>query len=199
MGAIAQPRPPMLDIPSASAELAFDLAPVGLLVTRERIIERCNRAFARMFGYASADLVGHSTERLYPSHTEFENIGARGARGMLAGYDYRDERIMLHRDGRMFWCAVSGKPVAPEAPYACAIWVFEDLSASRPVGVSLTPREREIGTLILAGRTSKQIAKDLLLSHRTVETYRLRLMQKLQVRTVGELVGKMLGIMPTAL
>ncbi len=30
--------------------LAFDLAPVGLCVSRERMIQRCNAAFGTMFG-----------------------------------------------------------------------------------------------------------------------------------------------------
>ena len=30
--------------------LAFDLAPVGLCVSRNRVIQRCNRAFGEMFG-----------------------------------------------------------------------------------------------------------------------------------------------------
>ena len=38
-------------------ELAFNLAPVGMCVTRERCIEICNDAFARMFGYEQAELL----------------------------------------------------------------------------------------------------------------------------------------------
>ncbi|MDX3904981.1 MAG: LuxR C-terminal-related transcriptional regulator [Pigmentiphaga sp.] len=184
----------MTPIASALPDLAFELAPVGLLVTRDRVIERCNRAFADMFGYTRQQLLGHTTEMLYPSHAEYEDIGARGVRAMLAAGIYRDERIMLHRNGEMFWCAVSGQPVDPEQPYACAVWAFEDLRVRRPLGMALTPREREISALILAGRTSKQIAKDLMLSPRTVETYRLRLMRKLEVKTVGELVSRMLAL-----
>ncbi|OVZ56645.1 hypothetical protein CDO44_20725 [Pigmentiphaga sp. NML080357] len=184
----------MTPLASTLSDLAFELAPVGLLVTRERVIERCNRAFANMFGYSSQQLLGHTTEMLYPSHAEYEDIGARGVRSMLAEGIHRDERIMLHRNGEMFWCAVSGQPVEPDQPYACAIWVFEDLRVRRPLGMALTPREREISALILAGRTSKQIARDLSLSPRTVETYRLRLMRKLEAKTVGELISRMLGL-----
>jgi len=84
--------------------------------------------------------------------------------------------------------------VGPAQPYACAIWVFEALRPVRAVRMALTPREREISAQILAGRTSKQIAKDLALSPRTVETYRLRLMRKLEARTVGELISRLLGL-----
>jgi FixJ family two-component response regulator len=43
---------------------------------------------------------------------------------------------------------------------------------------SLTSREREIVVHVVAGRSSKAIARELGVSHRTVETHRARIMQK---------------------
>ncbi len=51
----------------------------------------------------------------------------------------------------------------------------------------LTEREREVLRLIAAGRTNKQIAAELGISPRTVETHRQSLMRKLQLHTVAEL------------
>ena len=62
--------------------LAFDLAPVGLCVLRQRIIQHCNEAFGSMFGYQPEELAGQSTAMLYPSQEEFERIGARGVAAM---------------------------------------------------------------------------------------------------------------------
>ena len=56
-------------------ELAFNLAPVGMCVTRERCIEICNDAFARMFGYEQAELLGQPLAPLYPSLDEFTHTG----------------------------------------------------------------------------------------------------------------------------
>lgn len=178
----------------AEPGLIFEYAPVGLMVTRERIIERCNLAMGEMFGYTPSQLVGQTTERLYPSHEEFEYIGERGAVSMKQTGTYRDQRIMRHADGRMFWCAVSGRSFTPEAPYASVIWVFEDISDSRTVSASLTVREREIAARIITGLTAKEIARDLNVSHRTVEAHRMRLMRKLNVTTTGELIARILGM-----
>ncbi|MBN9411993.1 MAG: PAS and helix-turn-helix domain-containing protein [Burkholderiales bacterium] len=178
----------------AEPELIFEHAPVGLMVTRNRIIERCNLAMATMFGYERVQLVGQTTERLYPSHEEFEYIGERGAASMQQTGTYRDQRIMRHADGRMFWCAVSGRSFSPEAPYASVIWVFEDISDSRPVSADLTAREREIAARVITGLTAKEIARDLNVSHRTVEAHRMRLMRKLGVTTTGELIARILGM-----
>jgi DNA-binding NarL/FixJ family response regulator len=51
----------------------------------------------------------------------------------------------------------------------------------------LTGREREVLLGIVRGQTNKEIAMELGISHRTVETHRESLMRKLQIRTVAEL------------
>jgi DNA-binding NarL/FixJ family response regulator len=51
----------------------------------------------------------------------------------------------------------------------------------------LTVREREVLLGIVQGKTNKEIATGLGISHRTVETHRESLMRKLQIRTVAEL------------
>jgi DNA-binding NarL/FixJ family response regulator len=52
----------------------------------------------------------------------------------------------------------------------------------------VTKREMEVLKLLVAGKTNKQIATDLEISMRTVETHRASIMQKLQMNSVQELV-----------
>lgn len=52
----------------------------------------------------------------------------------------------------------------------------------------LTPREREIVQLVAEGKVSKEIAERLNISVHTVETHRNKIMHKLGIHTVGELV-----------
>jgi DNA-binding NarL/FixJ family response regulator len=63
----------------------------------------------------------------------------------------------------------------------------------------LTGRERDVLLGVARGLTNKEIAAELGISHRTVESHRESLMRKLQIRTVAELtrfaVGA--GIVPT--
>jgi len=53
---------------------------------------------------------------------------------------------------------------------------------------SLTPRERDVMSLLVAGETSKEIASDLRLSVRTVEGHRRRVLSKLDVTSAAQLV-----------
>lgn len=58
---------------------------------------------------------------------------------------------------------------------------------------SLTMRERQVLSLIVAGRANKVIAYELSISPRTVENHRARVMEKLRVKSVAELVRIALG------
>ena len=52
----------------------------------------------------------------------------------------------------------------------------------------LTPRELEIMALVVAGNPTKVIAGDLSISPRTVEIHRQRIMQKMEARSLSQLV-----------
>jgi FixJ family two-component response regulator len=53
---------------------------------------------------------------------------------------------------------------------------------------TLTPREREVMTHVIAGRLNKQIAGDLGTVEKTIKVHRGRMMEKLGVHTVVDLV-----------
>lgn len=53
---------------------------------------------------------------------------------------------------------------------------------------SLTPREKEIMDLVVSGRHNREIAESLGISPRTVEVHKARMMTKLQVESVPDLV-----------
>jgi len=75
---------------------------------------------------------------------------------------------------------------------AALAYLRERLSAPKNDGAfergsKLAPREREVLALLTEGRSNKEIAVELGVSVRTVETHRERLKRKLGLRTVAEL------------
>jgi two-component system response regulator TtrR len=58
----------------------------------------------------------------------------------------------------------------------------------------LTQREREVMDLVVAGKLNKQIADQLDISMKTVEAHRARVMDKMGVRTLAELVKAVMTV-----
>ena len=184
--------------------VAFELAPVGLVISRERLMIDVNRELSRMFGAPREALIGRSFELLYPTPAEFERTGARIEAQLDHNGRYSDERVMkrlgasggeshVGQAGELFWCHVSGRSLDPLQPHAQGIWAFEDLSSRRVLRVEFTPREREIAALLIEGLTSKGIGRRLAVSPRTVDVYRARLMRKTGAATTPDLVHKLLA------
>jgi len=177
--------------------LAFDMAPVGLALSRQRTMVDCNQTLCDMFGASRDQLIGQSFQILYPSADEYERTGARITPILGRNGTYADDRIMKRVDGRLkgetFWCHVTGRALDPKDPHAVGIWSFEDLSARRPVRSELTPREREVAAFVMDGLTSKEIGKLLGISPRTVEIYRARLMRKYKAHSTPDLVHRLLA------
>ena len=182
---------------SASAgidyRLAFELAPIGLVLSHNRSMVDCNLHLCQMFGHARELLVGQTFQVLYPSAEEYERTGARIAPLLNTHGHYADDRVMKRATGETFWCHVTGRALNRDAPHESGIWSFQDLSSRRPVKAGLTPREREVAACLMDGHTSKEIGRILGISHRTIEVHRARLMRKNKAATTADLVHKLMA------
>jgi PAS domain S-box-containing protein len=183
-------------VPPLDYRTAFDLAPIGLVLSRQRQIVDCNQEALAIFGATPAQLIGQSFLVMYPTADEYQRTGDRIVERLDAQGRYADDRVMKRLDGprrgELFWCHVSGRALDPAQPHAAGIWAFEDLSSRRKLEVELTAREREIAALLIEGLTSKHIGRRLAISPRTVDVYRARLMRKFGAATTAELVNKLL-------
>ena len=103
--------------------LAFEMAPVGLALSRNRTIMDCNQHLCDMFGTSRSELMGQSFQVLYPSADEFERTGERIAPLLNRNGTYADDRIMKRLDGRLkgeaFWCHVTGRGRFPPQATWC--------------------------------------------------------------------------------
>jgi two-component system, LuxR family, sensor histidine kinase TtrS len=68
-------------------------------------------------------------------------------------------------------------------------------AVSRSARVGLTPREHEVLAEIAAGHTSKEVARRLAISPRTVEFHRANLLKKFCAKNTAELVGKLSSLL----
>ncbi len=68
----------------------------------------------------------------------------------------------------------------------------EEIAKVRARIASLTPREREVMEIVVAGKKNKAIAAELGLSERTIEIHRARVMKKMGAESVAEVVRMVL-------
>ncbi|WP_146756508.1 PAS domain-containing protein, partial [Shigella flexneri] len=60
------PEAPALAAPAIDYRLAFEHAPVGMVLSRQRMMVECNARLCEMFGATREALVGQSFRLLYP-------------------------------------------------------------------------------------------------------------------------------------
>jgi PAS domain S-box-containing protein len=178
---------------TTAADQAADLCPLGLVLTAQRRIEWCNDRFATSFGYPRAALIGQSMAVLYPTTTEYERVGERGLQTLFESGTYEDERLMRLRDGGLRWFRVLGNALDRSEPYRRASWLFEPLRVSGTVD-TLSMRQREVLSAMTRGLTSKECARELGISPRTVEKIRAQLMQRYEVHNAAALMSRISGM-----
>ena len=74
------------------------------------------------------------------------------------------------------------------------------LDAVRARIATLTPRERQVFKLVIRGNTNKQVARAIGGTERTIKAHRQRVMEKMQVQSLAELVSlaERVGVMSAA-
>jgi RNA polymerase sigma factor (sigma-70 family) len=74
------------------------------------------------------------------------------------------------------------------------------LDIARTHMAALTPREREVFELVVRGDTNKQVARALGCTERTIKAHRHRVMEKMQVQSLAELVSlaERVGVLDSA-
>ncbi|MCP5517042.1 MAG: response regulator transcription factor [Verrucomicrobiales bacterium] len=104
------------------------------------------------------------------------SVAADARRAGAAGYVLKEEAFDELAD--VLRAVAAGEPFVEPA----------GLLREGPEPPSLSPRERVVLRLLVGGRTNKEIADELELSVKTIETFRSRLMKKAGARNTADLV-----------
>lgn len=170
--------------------LAFEHAPIGLVLSEYRIIKRCNSTFSQMLGYRTGEIEGRSFRMFYGSAEEFDLVGNVGISALRRTGKYSDERLLRHREGHSIWCRFRAHSMTPDEPLARLILSYALISENK-LPIVLSKRERQVIGFMNQGLTSKEIARELGLSHRTIEDVRARLLKRFGVKRSADLLGRL--------
>jgi diguanylate cyclase (GGDEF)-like protein/PAS domain S-box-containing protein len=111
--------------------LIFERAPLGIAFMRNRIIERCNPGFERIFGYLPGQLIGQSTRVCFTSEEDWREAGAHAQAVIDEFGTFSSERQYCKADGTIIWCQITGSLLNPADPDEGLVWLFQDVSARR--------------------------------------------------------------------
>jgi DNA-binding NarL/FixJ family response regulator len=149
-----------------------DVAILDLVLTKASGIEVMRRVDAAALGTRCLILANHEDPSLAS-----QALGAGAAGYVLKDSDLAELMLALRS------IDAGGVFVSPS--------IAIKLRAVRRGGhgsVVLSPRELEVVRLLAAGKSSKEIARALVISPQTVDTHRRRLMKKLQLHSAIEVV-----------
>jgi len=102
----------------------------------------------------------------------------------LKGWEDRFYRA----DGTSFPVVLDVSPVTEGGRVLGVVVAFSGVTDRKAALEQLTPREHQVLQYLGRGLTNKEVAQRLGLSHRTVEDHRARIMKKLDVKSLAELV-----------
>ena len=116
----------------AEQKVILDNSLVGIaFINEERLFVRVNRKLEEMCGYAENELNGHTTEILYSSSEDYNNVGFQNYPLIKKGATYEMEHLMRRKDGTSFWCRLKVKVIDPNALSNGYIWNLEDVTEKR--------------------------------------------------------------------
>lgn len=161
-------RAAVADDPAAARSAAVTLADIGADRAGVRPLADAAAAWAAaLHGAAAPDAVAAAVAHLAGTGLRFEAERLCAVAAERAG-DPDAARTMLGAGRRLRDRPAAAAPSAPDA---------------------LSPREREVGALVVEGLTHKEIGRSLYISPKTVEQHVARMRQKLAASTRADLVA----------
>jgi diguanylate cyclase (GGDEF)-like protein/PAS domain S-box-containing protein len=167
----------------------LDNASVGIVFTRDREVQRCNRKAEELFGYGPGELIGRSGDIFYPDEAAYAALGRQAGPVLARGEAFQAELQMKRKDGALFWCRMSAKAVNPHAPHQETIWIGEDITESRRAAESLARLLRELSTIFDTATVGIVYSRN-----RVVQRCNRRL-EELFGYAPGELIGRSTAVL----
>jgi PAS domain S-box-containing protein len=120
-----------LRLANEQQQAVFDAAPVGVVLTRDRVILRCNRTMERLFGYGPDELIGQTTRVFHPDDETYEALTRRLLDSLATQGFFREEMRVVRKDGSRFWCRNMVQVIDRSDPGKGFAGTFEDIGKER--------------------------------------------------------------------
>ena len=129
-------------------------APVGILLTRDRMIAHHNRKFAETFGFVGDEAIGRPARLLCRSDAEYEEVVRVAAPLLSAAQPFQTEMYLRRQDGSDLWMNVIGYVSDPVHPTQGTVWILDDRTAFKRADEALRRSHEELEARV-AERTAE--------------------------------------------
>ncbi|RIX43502.1 MAG: PAS domain S-box protein [Rhodocyclales bacterium GT-UBC] len=136
----------------------FNSASVGIVLIRDRIMQRCNRKLESIFGYNPGEFDGQSTRLWYIDEEGYRRGGDEVYAQMARGEVHTREQQLIRKNGTLFWARLRGQLLDPNKPWRGAIAVIEDISTERQT-LDILRRAKEAAEV--AARTKSEFLANM--------------------------------------
>ncbi len=149
-----------LDDTLLELQAIIDNASVGMVFTRNRQIQRCNRRFEEIFGYGPGELDGQPGIAIYDSQQSYEALGREAGPLLAAGNSFQSELQYKRKDGSLIWCRIYAKAVDPANKERGTVWITEDVTDTHATREALHQLLREMEAIMANASVGILITKD---------------------------------------
>ncbi|ART55814.1 sensor domain-containing diguanylate cyclase [Acidovorax carolinensis] len=109
----------------------LDNASVGIVITRQGILEVVGRQACQMLGYCDEELHGRPARTLYASDADYQRLGERVQDAFRAHGAFDEDVCFMRKDGSPVWARVQGRGVRADDMAGGTVWILEDMTAAR--------------------------------------------------------------------
>ncbi|CAN2041803.1 two-component system, sensor histidine kinase [Candidatus Magnetomoraceae bacterium gMMP-15] len=112
----------------AQQRVIMDNTALGIVFLKQRKFICINKRMEDLFGYPQEELIGKTTEIIYPSHAIYQQTGNEIYPIIETGKTCAVERMMKHKNSSLFWCSIVGKAINIKDRTQGSIWMYEDIT-----------------------------------------------------------------------
>ena len=136
-GLIAQRTQQQLrqDTLDAQFQAVLNSASVGIVISRDGVLDVVSRAACVMLGYTAQELLGRPIRCLYASDADYDQVGERVRSEVAAHGAFDGDICFTRKDGAPVWARVQGQGRRQGHVDGGTVWILEDITATREAQV----------------------------------------------------------------
>ncbi len=124
---LEQERQQLLD----EQKIILENAGVGIALVVKRRRKWANSTFFHVFGYGAEEMENESTQLIYPSQQEYDQLGDEAYAVIATGETVVRHQQLKRRDGTLFTARICGTAIDKDKPHDGSIWIVTDVTVQQ--------------------------------------------------------------------